>query len=151
MLLLECKPDEELARRLGRVRRDCLHLNDKGRVCNWLKRKSGLVAMIDEDPGATQPPYLHELKLISDAHGIRVLIDESRDHRVIILQPRLEEWVIATAKAASVALEEFGLSERGNDLHREINSRLPGFAKLIDRLLETRSVRLVRLKELIGA
>jgi hypothetical protein len=149
MLLLECKPDEELARRLGRIRRDCLHLNDKGRVCNWLKRKEGLVAMIDEDPGAAQPPYLKELKRVSDEHGIRVLCDESRGHRVVILQPRLEEWVIETARTANIAMEGFGLSERGNELHREINSRLPGFAKLVDRLLDVQSPRMACLQRLI--
>ena len=151
MLLLECKPDEELARQLGRARRDCRHLNDKGRVCNWLKRMEGLVAMIDEDPGAAQPPYLSQLQLVSQEHGIRVLRDPTRNHLVIILQPRLEEWVIAGAKTARVKMEDFGLSERGNDLHREINSRLPAFSRLIDALVTTGCPRLVRLQELLGS
>ena len=150
MLLLECKPDEELARQLGRARRECLHLNDKGRVCNRLKRTQGLVAMIDDDPGAAQPPYLRELELVSDENGIRVLRDAARNHRVIILQPRLEEWVIAGAKAAQVDMEDFGLSERGNEFHREINSRLPAFSKLIDALVAARSPRVARLRELLG-
>ena len=150
MLLLECKPDEELARQLGRARRDCRHLNDKGRVCNWLKRMEGLVAMIDEDPGAAQPPYLGQLERVSDEHGIRVLRDPARNHRVIILRPRLEEWVIAGAKAARIDMEEFGLSERGNDFHREINSRLPAFSRLIEALVASGSSRLARLRELLG-
>ena len=32
MVLLECLPDETLVRRLGRFRRNCRHLADKGRV-----------------------------------------------------------------------------------------------------------------------
>jgi hypothetical protein len=149
-VLLECLPDETLARQMGRARRDCLHLNDKGRVCNRLKRTQDLVAMIDDDPGAAQPPYLGELQRVSDEHGVRVLRDPARNHRVIILQPRLEEWVIAAAKAAQVDMEKFGLSERGNDFHNEINSRLPAFSKLIDALVATGSPRLARLRELLG-
>ncbi|HYR58822.1 MAG TPA: hypothetical protein VEO95_09345 [Chthoniobacteraceae bacterium] len=146
-LLLECKPDETLARELGHVRRDCEHLNDKGRVCNRLKRSNGLVAMIDDDPDAAQPPYLQELKKDSDEHGIRILVDPARGHRVIILQPRLEEWIIDTATAAKVGLEDFGLSNKGNELHREINFRLPAFVRLIQALAQAGSPRLTRLKE----
>jgi len=150
-VLLECLPDEALARQLGRTRRDCLHLNDKGRVCNRLKRAQDLVAMIDDDPGAAQPPYLRELQRESDEDGIRVLHDPVRNHRVIILQPRLEEWVVAGAKAAGIAMEDFGFSERGNEFHREINSRLPAFSRLIEALLEKGSRRLLRLREFLGA
>ena len=82
MLLLECKPDETLAFALGHVRRECRHLNDKGRVCNWLKRSKNMIGMIDDDPGAAQPPYLHSLKVVSDQHGIRELHDTARGHRL---------------------------------------------------------------------
>jgi hypothetical protein len=150
MLLLECKPDEELARRLGRARRDCRHLNDKGRVCNWLKRADGLIAMVDEDPGAAQPPYLLRLQQVSDEGGIRELRDAERNHRIIIVCPRLEEWIIATARAAELPMEDFGLSDRGNELHREINSRLPAFSRLIDALAAAGSPRLARLRHLLG-
>lgn len=151
MVLLECKPDEALVRQLGRARRDCVHHDDKGRVCNRLSRSEGMVAMIDEDPGSAQPRYLGELATVSDVDGIRVMRDTTRNHRVIVLQPRLEEWIIATAKADGIAMGDFGLSERGNELHREINSRLLAFAKLIDALTEAGSKRLGRLRELLTA
>ena len=107
--------------------------------------------MIDEDPNAAQPPYLGTLKLISDQGGIRVLRDNERNHRVIILQPRLEEWIIATAQAGKIVMEDFGLSQRGNELHREINSRLPAFAKLIEALLASENPRLIRLRDLLNS
>jgi hypothetical protein len=150
-LLLECRPDETLARELGWARRDCQHLNDKGRVCNRLKRSEGLVAMIDEDPGAAQPAYLVELGRVSELHGVRLLRDERRGHRVIVLRPRLEEWVIETASAANLELGDFGLSGRGNELHREINFRLPKFILLIQALNAAASVGLAHLQQaLIG-
>ena len=99
MVLVECKPDEALVRQLGRARRDCVHHDDKGRVCNRLARTEGLVAMIDEDPDSAQPKYLNGLETVSDSDGIRVMRDSVLNHRVIVLKPRLEEWMIATAKA----------------------------------------------------
>jgi hypothetical protein len=149
MLLLECKPDEIVARRLGRTRRECVHHNDKGRVCNVLKKTEGLTGMIDEDPRAAQPPYLETLKEISNDHDIRVLQDSKRGHSVVIVCPRLEEWLIKTAAESGLKMEEFGLSDRGNALHREINSRLPALEKLLDALLEAKSKRLLHVQELI--
>lgn len=102
--------------------------------------------MIDEDPGAAQPAYLQELHLMSDEHGVRILRDDKRDHRVIVLQPRLEEWIIATAAAARLAPEDSGLSAQANELHKEINFRLAAFARLIRALITARSGRLAHLK-----
>lgn len=149
MLHLECKPDEVLARRLGRTRRQCLHHNDKGRVCKALQRSTGSVGMIDEDPGAAQPLYLAKLVVLSDDHRVRVLEDRSRQHRVVILRPRLEEWVIFTAEAVKINLEDFGLSHRGNTLHREINSRLVKFDEALQALLTAASPGLLHLRALI--
>lgn len=144
-LLLECLPDETLVRQLGLARRDCLHLNDKGRVCNRLKKTEGLTAMVDDDPGAAQPAYLQELRAVSDEHGVRILRDERRAHVVIVLQPRLEEWIIRAAVHAQIAPKAFGLSERGNELHKEINFRLHSFVKLIEALASAKSPGLARL------
>ena len=150
MLLLECLPDETLARKLGIAKRNCWHFFGKDRVCKALRRNQGMVAMIDDDPNSVQPPYLGGLETVSDKDGIRVMRDNARNHRVIVLQPRLEEWMIATARADGIPMSDFGLNERGNELHREINSRLPAFVKLIDALAEAGSKRLGRLRELLN-
>lgn len=149
MVLLECKPDETLVRYLGVTKRNFYHQNDKGRVCNMLAKKEGHVAMIDEDPGSAQPVYLRTLSNVSDEDGIRVLRDETRAHRVVILRPRLEEWIIETASIAGVKMEDFGLSNRGNELHREINSRLENFTRLLGALDAAGSKRLGKLRTLI--
>ncbi len=149
MVLLECKPNETLVRYLGVTKRNFFHLNDKGRVCNLLAKKEGEVAMIDEDPGSTQPVYLRSLSNVSDEDGIRVLRDETRGHRVVILRPRLEEWIIETAKVAGVKMQDFGLSNRGNELHREINSRLENLTKLLAALDNAGSKRLAKLRTLV--
>lgn len=150
MLLLECKPDEVLAHALGLARRQCVHHNDKGRVCNALRKATTLVAMIDEDPDSAQPPYLATLSKESDEHDVRVLLDRARGHRVMIIRPRLEEWLIKTAAASGLKMADFGFSDRGNELHREINSRLSKLEELIAALAERRSSRLDHLRKLIA-
>jgi hypothetical protein len=101
MLHLECKADETLARKLGRTRKECIHHNDKGRVCNALERGTSSVGMIDEDPGSAQPPYLATLVPSARAHELVVLEDSKRHHRVVIVQPRLEEWLIIEFRVTS--------------------------------------------------
>lgn len=149
MLLLECKPDEVLAHALGRARRDCLHHNDKGRVCNALQKRQSCVAMIDEDPKSAQPRYLSALVLESDQHGLRVFRDAARQHRIVVVRPRLEEWLIATAQSANVKVADYGFSDRGNAMHRDINSKLPKLEELIRDLLKVRSGGLLHLQRLI--
>jgi hypothetical protein len=150
MLHLECKPDEVLARKLGRTRKQCLHHNDKGRVCNALKRAASCTGMIDEDPDSAQPLYLATLTEQSSEHDVRVLRDEKRNHRVVIIRPRLEEWLIKTAQTSGIEMDNFGLSDHGNELHREINARLPKVEELIAALLKARSARLLHLQSLIA-
>lgn len=149
MLLLECKADETVVKCLGRVRQNCRHLDDKGEVCNWLKKGKAPLAMIDEDPASAQPPYLSRLKLISHLHGIREMRDEAVTHRVLIVQPRLEEWLIASAKEAKLRMIDFGLSDRGNELHKEINSKLEAVTRLVRMLEQTGSLRIAHLRKLL--
>ena len=150
MLLLECKADETLARALGCTRRNCLHLNDKGRVCNRLQKGDGETGMVDEDPGAAQPPYLQKLELISDVHDVKVFRDPAGSQKLAVVCPRLEEWVIKTAKLEGVEMRSYGLDQNANALHKEINDKLPKLRELIDGLLSLKSERLLHLKNLIA-
>ena len=150
MLLLECSPDEALARKLGCARRGLRHLAGKSRICTYLSESESNIGLIDEDPKTVQPPYLDDLQLESEQHEIRLYRDAARNHRLVVLCPRLEEWLIRTTELAGIALADFGLSNRGNDLHREINSRISNVQKLLDELLDKKNVRLIHLKSSLG-
>ncbi len=150
-LLLECKADEAVARHLGRTRRELWHFAGKDRVCHALRKHRSLLGMIDEDPQAVQPPYLGGLSLDAMRHDVRLLRDAERDHRVVILCPRLEEWLVRTAAESGVSMTAFGLSDRGNDLHREITSKPERLRDLLDRLLALGSPRLLHLQSLLLA
>jgi hypothetical protein len=150
MLHLECKPDEALARTLGRTRKQCLHHSGKGRVCTVLMRGRDSVGMMDEDPRSAQPQYLATLQEGSNLHDVRLLQDPTRNHTVVILCPRLEEWLIKTAHSSGFKMGDFGLSDRGNELHQEINTRLAKIEELIRVLLNADSDRLRYLQSLIA-
>ena len=101
---------------------------------------------MDEDPKTVQPPYFQDLKLSSEEHETRIYQDYARNHRVIVLRPRLEEWLIRTTELSGIAMADFGLSNRGNELHREINSRISNSEKLLEHLLHNRDERLIYLR-----
>lgn len=150
-LHLECLPDEFLVKKLGYARKEILHHDDKGRVCNSLQKQSEAVGMIDEDPGSAQPTYLRSLKEISYEHNVKLLQDDKTGNKVVVLCPQLEGWIIEVCKLNKVDINDFGLSDSGNALHREINGKLNNLDKLLTYLIELKAPQLKRLKELLKA
>ena len=150
MLLLECLPDETLARKLGCARRTLRHLAGKSRICKHLAQSESNIGLLDEDPKALQPPYLDDLQVASEEHEIRVYHDQKGNHRIVVLRPRFEEWLIRTTEIAGIKMSDFGLSSRGNDLHREINSRIHNLERLLDELMRQKNPRLIYLKASLG-
>ena len=65
MIYVECKPDGVLVRHVADLpRRQVGHeIQGKGAVCKRLMNSRDLVAMVDEDPGKTQPTYMRHLSL----------------------------------------------------------------------------------------
>jgi two-component sensor histidine kinase len=76
-------------------------------------------------------------------HGIRVLADNQRNNRLIVISPRLEEWLVASAKSAGTKMRDFGFeSDSGRQLHGEINHRLKNVEKLVQALLQAENERM---------
>ncbi|HMO66558.1 MAG TPA: hypothetical protein PKE47_15275, partial [Verrucomicrobiota bacterium] len=128
------------------------HHAGKSRVCRALERERGAVALVDEDPDSDTRlhPYLKRLREESGGRGLRVLVDVERGNRVVIVQPRLEDWLIRTVRDGSLRMQDFGLPDGPNALHGEITQRIPSLEKLVRALLSQRSPAMLRLKELIG-
>ncbi|PYJ94224.1 MAG: hypothetical protein DME23_25300 [Verrucomicrobia bacterium] len=83
-------------------------------------------------------------------HGVRVLSDKERGNRVVVLSPRLEEWLVESAKSAGLKMTDFGFeSDNGLQLHSEINQRLRNEQNLIEALLVAKNPRIVRLQSLV--
>ena len=146
-LVVECKADEALVRALGVARGDIEHFLGKGRVCNRLARISGAVGMMDEDPGVTVPSYVQRLSEIRDQCSVRMLNDNERSNLIIVLRPRLEEWLVNSARESGVKLTDFGFgSDQGLKLHSEINGRLASLSRLVSTLIEKGNDRLLYLR-----
>jgi hypothetical protein len=146
---LECKPDETLAVALGVARRAIIHSGDKGRVARKLGENCDVVGLVDEDPGKTDPRTLNKFVDVSTNHDVKLKADKSQNNRLVVICPRLEPWLIKTAKTAGVKMEDFNLSENVQDLDSMINYRLSNVERLLVKLLEKQSPRLTHLKQLL--
>lgn len=148
---LECKPDETLIRALGASRKVVNHHNDKGRVCNILEKRQSEIGMVDEDPDSSQPTYLKKLTEVEVRYKIRLLTDPQRGHAVIVLCPRLEEWILDVAGRQKVDVTTFGLPDKPEQLHKLITSRLDQFRKLVEHLLAQETEPILYLQRLLNS
>ena len=149
LLYLECFPDETLVKVLGRTRRQFEHAGDIGGVCRLLGKHTERLGLVDEDPGKAHPTYLKNLKPLGEQHRVRLLTDPLRDNRVLVVCPRLEEWVVWMLHQHGLHLKrDFGIpASTGPELHKVINQHLPKFERVIERLLTEGAVPLLFLKK----
>ena len=153
MLFVECKPDQTLAQAVtGLPTREIIHHQGKYRLMASLRRRRDTVAMVDEDPGSNQPRYLADIPVGGEVpdRGLRVLEDRTRGKRVVVLRPRLEEWLLRAAQEAGVAVSSprYNLPDNARRLHQVITFDLGKVQRLVADLAD--SPRLRTLRELLG-
>ena len=152
MIYVECKPDFTLVQSLTNVtRREITHeFKGKGEICNRLREQTNCKGLVDEDPSSGQPRYVKEARLENDLseHDIKVLYHGSTDNRLIVLCPRLEEWILNAAREAGIDVRKYNLPNDGANLHRHINISLDKFESLL-KDLKGSSSRLKTLKGLL--
>ena len=140
MIYVECKPDETLVRLLtGLPRREVIHeLKGKSGVVNQIKKLSNAQGLVDEDPQSIQHPYLGKMSIVQDLRemGLRLLGDSS-NNSIVILCPRLEEWVVQAAREEQLAISAYCLPEEPRRLHRIINDDLRKFERLVNDLRDS--------------
>jgi hypothetical protein len=148
-LFLECRPDETVAVALGVLRRTVVHSHSKGRVSKSLAQHSGVIGMVDQDFGENEPPTLRKFVEVSTNHDLQLKVHKAQNNHLVVVCPKLEDWLIKTAKMANVKMEQFNLSENPRDLHADINNRLPNVERLVNELIESKSPRMLHLKSLL--
>jgi len=137
MIFVECKPDRVLVWPImGIPRRAIRHAGNKPRVCKELERRRNCRGLVDEDPWSVQPSYLRRMVVVEDlsSFSIKILYDESRGNCLVVLCPRLEEWVLEAVKEAEIDLRRYGLPRDVEKFHREVNVGLVKFERLIGDL-----------------
>ena len=151
LLYLECYPDETLVTVLGKTRKQYEHAGDIGGVCTLLRKHTGRLGLVDEDPGKPHPAYLKNLTSVSEQHRIKIMTDPQLDNLVLVIRPRLEEWIVWMTQQNGLDLKrDFGIPARtGPELHSVVNRHLPKFEECIRRLLQIQAQPLLHLKTLL--
>jgi hypothetical protein len=134
MIYVECKPDVTLVKKLGVIEKKIFHAGGKSRVCKRLERNRNSKGLIDQDPLSNQPSYLDKLKAVYQQHKIKILHDTKRNNYVIVLCPKLEDWILEATKEAKVDIKRYNLPRNSNELHKTINTKIGRFEELIDNL-----------------
>jgi hypothetical protein len=139
MLYVECYPDEVLARTLGIPRRFVRHEHGKGNITNRLSRLAAGTGLLDEDSAGFQPREFKNYREVNRTG--KLLLLEHVNHpnkRLVLVCPRLEEWLFARAAAQQVNPGDYGLPATPDRLHSIPRyERKPKFVEFLNRLQES--------------
>jgi hypothetical protein len=136
MLYVECYPDEVLARTLGVPRREVKHEHGKGNITNRLNQLSEGTGMLDEDRLGFQAAGLRHYRPVKQT-GKLVLMEHANSSakRLVLVCPRLEEWLYERAAACGVNPLEYGLPDTAARLHSIPRyEQKPKFVEFLKRL-----------------
>lgn len=112
MLFVECYPDELLVRILGVPRRAIRHACGKGNIFNRLRQLEAGTGLIDEDPGAFQPPEWRNYRAIQRVGNLLLTQHVAAPARqVVVICPRLEEWLYDRASHCQINPTFYGLPQ----------------------------------------
>ncbi len=143
-IIVECNPDEILVKGLGITAKQVAHQDNKGEVCNYMRKTNTGLALIDEDPDSGQPNYLKEFEIEEEKYGVRKLVHRKEAKTILVLKPRLEEWIIEQCKESGIVPKH--LPNKASELKKVINLRLNFFSDLIQELSKANSKGLEYLK-----
>ena len=150
MIYVECKPDKVLIHTLVNISsKDIEHCAGKSGVCNKLKLKENSVGIIDKDPGSKPPPYLREFELKDKKFSLELYLDRERRNKIIIISPRLEDWILEIAKEEGINLSDYKLPEAPDEFHNVVNANITKFQQLLHHLIKKENKRILTLKEFI--
>lgn len=156
MFVVECTPDVTLVTTLTSVsKRRVDHVHGRSRVLRRLVRNyENSIGMVDEDPNRAHSHDWQKFREIefSERDRLRILYQNRRNNRLIVLCPRLEDWIIEASREVNMDLNRYNLPNEPDELHEIVNLRIEEFQQLIEELMQ-RSNRIralrIRLRERI--
>ncbi len=145
-IYVECKPDYLLVKSITTIPKKLInHAGNKSEGYKNLKKLEMCIGLVDEDPFSVQPPYFAGLEVEDlSSYELKVLHDPSRDNHVVVICPRLEDWILKTAQVTNVNVMKYGLPSDGESLHKKINGNLDRFENLIKDLENCSRVKNLR-------
>lgn len=142
MLYVECNADEALARVVGVPRRSLRHEHGRGNILNRLRRLEAGTGLVDEDKVGIQYGEFKNYREVEKTGGLVLMAHtSSSEKRIVVVCPRLEEWLFARAAVCRLGPSDFGLPANPNHLHSIPRyDRNPKFLDFLKRLKELDSV-----------
>ena len=117
-VLVECYPDAALVRILGVTKKLLRHERCKGEVVKRVHKFGNATGLIDEDPASAQPRDLDNYNQMQAGEGLRLLArKDNKNKRLILICPRLEEWLLKRAGISNIKPENYSLPANPNRLH----------------------------------
>ena len=137
-VLVECNADEAVLRALGIPENQLLHFGGKGEVVKHVRKLGCATGVIDEDPQSTQPRDLANYDDIDASEGLRLCARrDDPSQRLIIICPRLEEWLIERAGAIGIRPEDYALPNDPDRLHNIPHyEQKDGFRRFLAELVD---------------
>lgn len=138
-VLVECSADEIVLRNLGVPKKQLLHFGGRSKVISHLRDMPGAVGVVDEDPGSSQHRDLKaSYQPAESAEGLRLLTRQGRGgQRLVVVCPKLEDWLIDRARSSGVQPENFGLPSDPDRLHSIPRyEKKEGFRRFLEELKE---------------
>ncbi len=137
---IECLPDRKLIQKIVVTdRRNIIHSGNKTKVFfDLMNNYDSSFGIVDEDPWSIQPKSMAYFRVKKDypAHEFTVFYEDSRNNILIMIRPRLEEWIINASINEQIDLRrDYNLSNNGDELHDIINPNLHKFELLLDDLI----------------
>lgn len=135
-VLVECYHDTALVRSLGVRRQQIGHEHGKGNVMLSLAKWNGnAIGIIDADPGKqdSTPSEMVKYCTKQSQHGLTLMTHFSNMHKtLVVIDPTLEDWLIARAEASNLRLRDYALPESARAMHKSPRYELkPGFRRLL--------------------
>jgi hypothetical protein len=152
-IAVECYADEKLVQILVyKNKPKILHQSGKGNIFNYLHKKQTLsaIGLVDEDPESTQPRrFRNDYKEIESSGNVKLFRHTiKKDISIVMLSPRLEEWIISRAQIAGINLSEYSIPDNGEKLHDRFRyDKDPNYELLINKLLELQDHEVIILKK----
>ena len=117
-VLVECNADEAVLRALGVSKKQLRHERGKGEVVKRVLKFDSATGLIDEDPASAQPRDLDNYKQVQAAEGLHLLTRrDDKNKRLIVVCPRLEDWLIERAESSGIRPEDYDLPSDPDKLH----------------------------------
>lgn len=148
---LECSNDEAVVRALGVPRKSILHHSGSGSVARTLEKASErCIGMVDEDPRGSVPSYFSSFVELERGDGLVLKEHRKSGHRLIVVMPDLEPWLLEVSKSCKVPPGDFQLPEMANRLHQIGDSQRIRFGDWVRCMLSEKASGLVRLQKWLG-